>query len=129
MYRCAICHFEMELDDVAVEVGNGRGVCLHCYARETSTQRPMPSTLRQTLHVMLAGLSVGLRSTGGRQQGSRYCCAICHFGMELDDVAVEVGNGRGVCLRCYARETSTQRPMPNTLRRALQVTLAGFSVR
>jgi hypothetical protein len=32
--------------------------------------------------------------------------------------------GQCICLRCYARETGTQRPMPKALRRELSATLA-----
>jgi hypothetical protein len=74
--------------------------------------------------------AIGFRSTGGGwQEGSMFSCIMCHFAMELDDVAVDVGNGRGVCLRCYARETSTQLPMPSTLRRAVHAMLDGLTTR
>ncbi|MGE3596895.1 MAG: hypothetical protein AB7N70_15210 [Dehalococcoidia bacterium] len=54
---CVICHFEMVRDDVAVGMSKGRGVCLRCYTRETSTQLPMPSLLRQALIEMLDGIT------------------------------------------------------------------------
>lgn len=42
-------------------------------------------------------------------------CVICRFAVEEDDVAV---HGRSiVCLRCYARETHTEKPMSKELRR------------
>ena len=55
-------------------------------------------------------------------------CTICRFAMELDDVAVETGSGRGICLRCFGRETETARPMPKALRRELVATLAALDV-
>ncbi len=51
-------------------------------------------------------------------------CIICRFGTELDDVAVAGAGGRCVCLRCYARETETARPMPKSLRREVTAALA-----
>ena len=57
-----------------------------------------------------------------------FTCVICHFATELDDVAVPGGASSCVCLRCYARETGSERPMSKELRRDLVVTLAGLSV-
>jgi hypothetical protein len=51
-------------------------------------------------------------------------CIICRFETELDDVVIGGSAGRAVCLRCYARETGTARPMPKALRRDLIATLA-----
>jgi hypothetical protein len=51
-------------------------------------------------------------------------CFICSFATELDDVAVGMTTGRCVCLRCFARETGTTRPMPAALRRAVTALLA-----
>lgn len=51
-------------------------------------------------------------------------CIICRFETELDDVVIHGAGGRCVCLRCYARETGTARPMPKALRRDLIETLA-----
>jgi hypothetical protein len=51
-------------------------------------------------------------------------CIICRFEVEKDDVVIGGANGRGVCLRCYARETATQRPMPKALRNELIAALA-----
>jgi hypothetical protein len=92
----------------------------------TDSQQPSGAALGQ----QRAFASIGLFSTrGGRQEGSMFVCIICHFEMELDDVAVDVGRGRGMCLRCYARETSTQLPMPSTLRQALHAMLEGLPTR
>ena len=52
-----------------------------------------------------------------------HTCRICHFDSPLDDVAVRGPAGRCVCLRCFARETGTARPMPRTLRHELAVVL------
>lgn len=51
-------------------------------------------------------------------------CIICHFETELDDVVVSSTTGRCICLRCFARETGTERPMPKTLRREVSAMLA-----
>lgn len=55
-------------------------------------------------------------------------CIICRFDTELDDVMVAGAAGRCVCLRCYARETDTVRPMPKSLRRELTAALADAEV-
>jgi hypothetical protein len=51
-------------------------------------------------------------------------CRICHFHAELDDLVFVSASGRGVCLRCYGRETGSHRPMPVALRRAVSAALA-----
>ena len=53
-------------------------------------------------------------------------CRICHFEAELDDVVLVHADGRGICLRCYGRETGSARPLPLMLRRDLIATLAAF---
>jgi hypothetical protein len=53
-----------------------------------------------------------------------WTCSICHFATELDDVEVRLGAGQCICLRCYARESGTQRPMPKALRQELIAALA-----
>jgi len=58
MYSCIICHFDTELDDVAVPGGARSCVCLRCYSRETRSERPMPRRLRQDLIATLAGIGV-----------------------------------------------------------------------
>ena len=52
-------------------------------------------------------------------------CILCHFATELDDVALILAAGGIICLRCFDRETASQRPMPKPLRRQLEATLAG----
>ncbi len=53
-------------------------------------------------------------------------CTICRFQAELDDVAVPGTAGRGICLRCFARETGAERRMPWALRRELSELLASL---
>jgi hypothetical protein len=48
---CAICHFEVEADDVAVE--GRRVICLGCYQRETHTEKPMSKGLRRDIEEAL----------------------------------------------------------------------------
>jgi hypothetical protein len=57
MVSCTICHFDTELDDVAIarEVG-ARGICLRCYGQATGTARPLPATLRRALGAALAAI-------------------------------------------------------------------------
>jgi hypothetical protein len=42
-------------------------------------------------------------------------CTICRFPMETDDIAV--WGKHVICLRCYARESGTAKPMSKELRR------------
>jgi hypothetical protein len=77
-----------------------------------------------------ADTSIRFPSKGEQQHmGTLLTCIICHFEMVWDDVAIDMSKGRGVCLRCYARETSTQLPMPSTLRQALIAILDGITTR
>ena len=57
-----------------------------------------------------------------------YICVICRFEAELDDVIAPTASGRCVCLRCFARETETARPMPKGLRRELVAVLSTIEV-
>lgn len=50
-------------------------------------------------------------------------CRICHFATELDDVVLQGAGAGSICLRCYARETGTARPMPRALRREVSIAL------
>lgn len=43
-------------------------------------------------------------------------CLFCRFGTELDDAVVSSAQGSCFCLRCFARETKNERPMPSSLR-------------
>jgi hypothetical protein len=51
-------------------------------------------------------------------------CIICRFDTELDDAVAPGATGRCVCLRCFHRETDSERPMPHELRRAIIAALA-----
>jgi hypothetical protein len=51
-------------------------------------------------------------------------CILCAFDTEFDDAVVQSSNGRCICLRCYTRETRSQKPMTKQLRRDLVATLA-----
>jgi acyl-CoA thioesterase FadM len=51
-------------------------------------------------------------------------CILCHFATERDDVALTLAASGTICLRCFDRETESQRPMPKALRRQLEATLA-----
>ena len=51
-------------------------------------------------------------------------CTICHFEAPLDDVVVQTAGGGCICLRCYGRETGSERRMPKRLRRELISALA-----
>ncbi|MER3419982.1 MAG: hypothetical protein C4290_05425 [Chloroflexota bacterium] len=53
-------------------------------------------------------------------------CTICRFQAELDDVAVPGTAERGICLRCFARTTGSEKRMPRTLRRELGALLAAL---
>jgi hypothetical protein len=55
-------------------------------------------------------------------------CSICHFETELDDVEVRQGPTQCICLRCFARETGSDRPMPKGLRRQVVAALAEIGV-
>jgi hypothetical protein len=55
-------------------------------------------------------------------------CRICHFETELDDVEVRQGLAHCICLRCFARETGSGRPLPKALRRQVIAALAEIGV-
>ncbi len=54
MFRCQICHFDTEHDDVVLRFATGTCLCLRCYGRETASYRPMPKVLRRDVIVALA---------------------------------------------------------------------------
>ncbi|MGI8551202.1 MAG: hypothetical protein ACR2PL_10535 [Dehalococcoidia bacterium] len=58
-----------------------------------------------------------------------FTCVICRFDVEMDDTIAPTASGRCVCVRCFARETETSRPMSKDLRRDLISTLATDAVR
>jgi hypothetical protein len=51
-------------------------------------------------------------------------CLICHFETPLDDAVAPTASGRCVCLRCFMRETHTERTMPSSLQRELAAAAA-----
>ena len=51
-------------------------------------------------------------------------CQICQFDIELYDVVLRFTSGACLCLRCYSRETGSNRPMPKALRRDVIAALA-----
>lgn len=53
-----------------------------------------------------------------------YRCAICRFDCPLDDVVVVRVRGGCICLRCFLRETESEKRMPKQLRRQLIAALA-----
>lgn len=57
MYRCIVCHFDVELDDVELRGGARSCVCVRCYARQVDAEHPMPKELRRDLIQTLAGVS------------------------------------------------------------------------
>jgi hypothetical protein len=57
MMICAICRFEVPLDDVAVLTPRGVCVCLRCYARITETARTVPRWLRQAIETVMAEMA------------------------------------------------------------------------
>jgi recombinational DNA repair protein (RecF pathway) len=58
MRTCTICHFQTELDDVAVTLATDRCVCLRCFGRETGSAKPMPKNLRREIIAALSTADV-----------------------------------------------------------------------
>lgn len=56
MLRCVICHFDVQLDDVALGASRGRCVCLCCYGRETGSRRVLPKSLQRELRLVFTSL-------------------------------------------------------------------------
>jgi len=52
-----------------------------------------------------------------------YRCLICGFEVELDDAIAPTRRGTCICVRCYARETKTEHPLPAGLRREVEEAL------
>ena len=53
MFRCQICFFDTELDDVVLRFTSGACLCLRCYDRETAATRPMPKALQRAVITVL----------------------------------------------------------------------------
>lgn len=51
-------------------------------------------------------------------------CIICAFDAEIDDAVLISSTGRCICLRCFTRETNSQKHMGAQLRLELVATLA-----
>ena len=47
MFNCAICRFDVYLDDTVVISQNGKCICLTCYNNETHNTKTMPPTYRK----------------------------------------------------------------------------------
>lgn len=45
-----------------------------------------------------------------------FTCVLCRFEVLLDDAVTPTAAGRCVCVRCFARETETERRMSRRLR-------------
>jgi hypothetical protein len=54
-----------------------------------------------------------------------YRCLICHFTVVLDDAIAVTRRGACICVRCFARETESERPLPRALRQEVERALAG----
>jgi hypothetical protein len=59
-----------------------------------------------------------------RKGAVMYRCLICRFEVELDDAVAVTRRGACICIRCFARETNTEHPLPSALRRELERALA-----
>lgn len=53
VYVCVVCHFETELDDVAI-VGATHCTCLRCFTRMADTLLTVPRWLRLSVSTALA---------------------------------------------------------------------------
>jgi hypothetical protein len=56
MMNCLICHFDIEIDDLAIHGVGRRCVCLLCYGRVTGSSRPMPKKLQRVVQAALSAL-------------------------------------------------------------------------
>lgn len=54
MYRCTICHWDIELDDVEIRGVHGGCICLRCYGRLVENERRMPKQLRREISELMA---------------------------------------------------------------------------
>jgi hypothetical protein len=61
MFRCSVCRFLVELDDVELGSQAGRCICLGCYGRLTDTRRSLPPDLDRALAVVLAEVELPAR--------------------------------------------------------------------
>jgi hypothetical protein len=63
------------------------------------------------------------------KEGTVIPCYLCRFSVERDDVALSLASGFCICLRCFGRETGSDRPMPMALRREVDAVLAQCEMR
>lgn len=56
MRTCRICRWEVTLDDVVVELREGRCICLRCYLRETEGAREMPKDYQRQIDEALQAI-------------------------------------------------------------------------
>ena len=49
MFKCVICRWDVEFDDVEIGGANGSCVCIRCYARLVEIEKPMPKELRKEI--------------------------------------------------------------------------------
>lgn len=54
MYRCTVCHFDVELDDVEIRGGHSACICIRCYARLVENEKRMSKELRRELVSFMA---------------------------------------------------------------------------
>jgi hypothetical protein len=54
MFRCTICRWDVELDDVEIRGINGGCICVRCYGRLVENERRMPKELRKELISVMA---------------------------------------------------------------------------
>jgi recombinational DNA repair protein (RecF pathway) len=54
MFKCVVCHWHVELDDVQIAGSHGGCVCIRCYARLVENEKPMPKHLRRELITCMA---------------------------------------------------------------------------
>jgi hypothetical protein len=52
-----------------------------------------------------------------------YQCVICKFEVQLDDAVAPTAGGHCVCLRCFVRETESERPMDKGYRQSILAVL------
>jgi hypothetical protein len=53
-----------------------------------------------------------------------YLCVICRFAVELDDAVVPTSNGTCICMRCFVRETESEKPMDRAFKESIETVLA-----
>ncbi len=57
MFRCLLCVFATELDDVVLVTPTGRCLCVRCFTRETASTLLVSQELRQELTAVLANVA------------------------------------------------------------------------